>query len=107
MKPNSYDAPDVSEVVDQVEQNRSVWNLALIGLGCIGAGVSGVISALAACAWCKHWQMQATDGYLANSFPWNAVAVDLTWVAGYCIVGSVLLISFVYALSRVFRATYY
>ena len=106
MKPNPYDAPDVSVVADRVEQNRSAWNLAFIALGCICAGVSSLISIFAVYAWCKHWQIQSTDGYLANSFPWNAVAVDLTWVAGYFIVGSVLLMGFVYTMSWVFRATY-
>ena len=93
MKPNPYDAPDVSEVVDQVEPNRSVWDLVLVGLRRVCVGVSSVISTFAVYAWCKHWQMQSTDGYL-------------TWVAGYFIVGSVLLMGFVYTMSWVFRATY-
>ena len=103
MKQNPFDPPIASEEVARVVQNRSFGDFAITCLRWTCAGISGLLSALAVYAWCMHWWMLSTDGYMTNSFPWNAVAADLTWIAGYCIAGSILLMACVYALVKIFR----
>ena len=103
LKRNPYDPPSASEEVTWVPKKRSFGEFAIICLGLTCSGVSGLFSVLAAYAWCMHWWRLFTDSYMTNSFPWNAVAADLTWIAGYCIAGSILLMAFVYAFVKIFR----